>query len=254
MSFGSDGWAFVEGEWVYNAGGGWYYYQGDCSSGTRERYLYINTSTGWAWGDINCNQNGANYCSSLILSCKESDWSNSTSPLICPSTGYQNLSWNRVGTCSGGITHPNSEIIPCIYVANAIACINFTYSNWTACSESNTLSRTIVSRIPSGCTGGNPVTLDICNYHIDINNTFINVSITNNSEDNPVINIVKPSPNPPINPENYSINEEPIVILPQKEKPGTIKTFFIKLICRISNLFSSAGYEECKIEYLSQKY
>jgi hypothetical protein len=36
-----------------------------------------------------------------------------------------------------------------------------------------------------------------------------------------------------------------------KEKPGAIKTFFIKLICRISNLFSSGKYNSCVENYLA---
>jgi hypothetical protein len=43
-------------------------------------------------------------------------------------------------------------------------CTSFTYSAWGACQSSNTRTRTVTARSPSGCTGGSPVTSEACTY------------------------------------------------------------------------------------------
>ncbi len=45
--------------------------------------------------------------------CTESDWSSVLSPLVCPSTGQQTKIWSKSRTCTGGVSHPASEIISC---------------------------------------------------------------------------------------------------------------------------------------------
>ena len=40
-------------------------------------------------------------------------------------------------------------------------CTTFTYSNWGACSGGNQ-SRTVTSSLPTGCSGGNPITTQTC--------------------------------------------------------------------------------------------
>ena len=44
------------------------------------------------------------------------------------------------------------------------ACTSFTYSDWSACQPNSTQSRTVVSSLPQGCTGGNPVLSQSCYY------------------------------------------------------------------------------------------
>src|SRR3989344_1118081 len=61
MTF-TNNWAYVNSEYLYNYGNGWYWAQGNCSLGTYARNIFINTTTGWAWGSFDCRQNGANYC------------------------------------------------------------------------------------------------------------------------------------------------------------------------------------------------
>ena len=46
----------------------------------------------------------------------------------------------------------------------APACTSFTYSGWSACQTNSTQSRTIVSSLPSGCSGGSPVLSQTCSY------------------------------------------------------------------------------------------
>jgi hypothetical protein len=43
-------------------------------------------------------------------------------------------------------------------------CTSFTYSAYGACQPNNTQSRTVVSSLPSGCTGGNPELTQSCVY------------------------------------------------------------------------------------------
>jgi hypothetical protein len=43
------------------------------------------------------------------------------------------------------------------------ACTSFTYSDWGPCQSNNTQTRTLVSSLPAGCTGGTPVLTQPCN-------------------------------------------------------------------------------------------
>ncbi|MFA5126312.1 MAG: hypothetical protein WC462_04915 [archaeon] len=45
--------------------------------------------------------------------CTENNWSSSVSPSTCPSSGQQTKTWSKVGTCTGGVTHPATETISC---------------------------------------------------------------------------------------------------------------------------------------------
>lgn len=47
---------------------------------------------------------------------------------------------------------------------NTQTCTSFTYSTWNECQSSNTQTRVMTSASPSGCTGGNPVLTQSCNY------------------------------------------------------------------------------------------
>ena len=45
-------------------------------------------------------------------------------------------------------------------------CSLFTYSDWSACQPNNTKTRTITASSPQGCTGGNAILSESCNYVI----------------------------------------------------------------------------------------
>jgi hypothetical protein len=49
-------------------------------------------------------------------------------------------------------------------VPPANACTTFTFSDWGACQANSTQSRTVVSALPDGCTGGSPVLTQSCTY------------------------------------------------------------------------------------------
>ena len=40
------------------------------------------------------------------------------------------------------------------------------------------------------------------------------------------------------------------IVIDDEEEPGVVKRFFIKFICRISNLFNKEKYNNCVDEYL----
>lgn len=89
--------------------------------------------------------------------CTESDWTSSISPSTCPSTSQQTKTWTKISSCTGGVTHPDSEIISCTYVPNT--CTSFTYSSWSSCNATGMQTRTITSSSPTSCTGGTPENL-----------------------------------------------------------------------------------------------
>lgn len=43
-------------------------------------------------------------------------------------------------------------------------CTSFTYSDWNACQQDGTQTRTVLSSAPAGCTGGSPMTTQACTY------------------------------------------------------------------------------------------
>jgi len=94
--------------------------------------------------------------------CTESNWQSDLSPTVCPSSEQQTKTWNKIGTCSGGVTHLASETVSCTY--QIPTCISFDYSAWSECSSSGTQARTILTSSPSGCTGGNPDLSRSCTY------------------------------------------------------------------------------------------
>lgn len=43
-------------------------------------------------------------------------------------------------------------------------CTSWTYSDWSTCQANGTKTRTVISSLPSGCSGGNPVLTQSCAY------------------------------------------------------------------------------------------
>ncbi|TAN39786.1 MAG: hypothetical protein EPN25_10035 [Nitrospirae bacterium] len=48
-------------------------------------------------------------------------------------------------------------------------CTSFTYSAFSACQSNNTQTRTVVSSLPAGCTGGSPVLTQACTFTPPVN-------------------------------------------------------------------------------------
>ncbi len=51
-----------------------------------------------------------------------------------------------------------------IYPGPIIQCISFTYSSWNSCSVNGLQTRTVLTSSPSGCQGGNPITIQTCTH------------------------------------------------------------------------------------------
>jgi len=125
-------------------------------------------------GSINHPSSETISCAYVPPQCTEGDWSYSVFPTLCPSSGQQTKTWNKISDCSGGMSH-STETISCIY--NAPICTSFDYSEWTSCSESNTQSRTILNYTPENCQAGNPVLSQNCTYNApECNYTYSNWS------------------------------------------------------------------------------
>ncbi len=171
-----------------------------CYNGQQTRYIYDGNNCGittskpattqpcsacvsvWQYGTwSSCNNNGqqtrtvtdTNNCSVATnrpsttqactpgsTGCADSDWTSSSSPSDCPSTGIQTKTWTKIGTCSGGVSHLSTETVSCTY--QGPTCTSFAYSDWSACANPGTKTRTVVSSSPSGCVGGSPVTSITC--------------------------------------------------------------------------------------------
>jgi len=74
-------------------------------------------------GKYTCASSGWVLTSSIRTpTCKESDWTSSLNPTTCPSTSKQTKTWKKSGTCTGGVSHPATEIISCTYSSPTPAC------------------------------------------------------------------------------------------------------------------------------------
>ena len=52
------------------------------------------------------------------------------------------------------------------------ACVSWTYSSWSICQFDSTQTRTVISSLPSSCTGGNPILTQLCAYTAPICTAF----------------------------------------------------------------------------------
>jgi len=81
----------------------------------------------------------------------------------CTQNGTQNrtITYKTPEGCT-----PNNPTLSqsCTYtpITQPTTCTSFTYSNWTACSIEGTQTRSVLTASPSGCTNGNPLTIQNC--------------------------------------------------------------------------------------------
>jgi len=91
-------------------------------------------------------------CDVTTPTCTSTNWTSTSSS--CTSAGQQTRAWTKVGTCTGGVTHPTypaTETVPCTPTTSTC-----TESNWfvvfaTPCTNNK---RTITWNNPRTCTGG----------------------------------------------------------------------------------------------------
>jgi hypothetical protein len=76
---------------------------------------------------------------------------------------YRSVTATLPAGCTGSPGTPVTEE-PCTYVPPVVTCTSFNYSAWGACQPNNLQTRSVLSGIPSGCTGGSPVTQQVCTY------------------------------------------------------------------------------------------
>jgi hypothetical protein len=140
----------------------------ECSAGARECYgsgyrICESDSLGCLkWGSYGCGGDEKCINGNCVPRCGESDWQSSLSPKECPSSGKQNRTWSKIGTCEDGIVKPEKEGIACNY--QKPVCSQFTYSEWGDCGGSNIQTRTILSKLPENCEGGEAILSRTCNY------------------------------------------------------------------------------------------
>lgn len=144
-----------------------------CTYGCSGGWCKTATCT-WTCNDWTaCNSSGVQYCNSQTpypsgctggtsvtsRSCtppctySTGDWS------VCSADGFRTRSVTVSPTgCSGGETRPSSkeECVP--------TCTSFGYSTWSECTSGGTRMRSITSRSPVGCEGGNPIIFESCTY------------------------------------------------------------------------------------------
>ena len=88
--------------------------------------------------------------------CAESNWTYAMSPLVCPSSGTQTKTWTKIGTCTGGISHPATEIATCTYSPGKSILVNIANSTPSGFKPDDTLNITWSS---SGLTAGTKVNI-----------------------------------------------------------------------------------------------
>ena len=115
----------------------------------------------FGWSPVTSCEAGST-CSmgNCVRACNDSDWSSQMSSDVCPVSGQLTKTWNKIGTCSGGVSHEATETVSCVY--QAPQCV-YQYSEYGACASTGFKTRTIVSQGPENCQG-NPSLTDSCIY------------------------------------------------------------------------------------------
>jgi len=57
-----------------------------------------------------------------------------------------------------------ASVVNSVITVGAEICTSFTYSDWVTCQPDGTQARTILTSLPAGCGGGNPITTQECVY------------------------------------------------------------------------------------------
>ena len=93
-----------------------------CTAGTKKcsnNVLYTCNSNGIGWAVVDCGGLGCNAttntCNTAVVACTDANWTSTLSPSTCPSNSQQTKTWTKVGTCTGGVNHPATEVVSCTY-------------------------------------------------------------------------------------------------------------------------------------------
>ena len=89
-----------------------------------------------------------------IPTCTDDHWTSTDG--TCQNTNTLIRTWYKTNNCQNGIQKPTTESVSCDY--QAPTCTNFTYTNWTptTCPQTGTQTKTILTKTPTTCHGGNP--------------------------------------------------------------------------------------------------
>jgi len=93
---------------------------GDCTSSGIQTHIVISSSPSNCSGGASPVLSQACTYIPPISSCVESNWTSTISPTTCPSSGSQTKAWTKIGNCVGGITHPATENVSCVYTPPVI--------------------------------------------------------------------------------------------------------------------------------------
>lgn len=133
----------------------------ECGWEMSDSSLAVKAANGQIVGNWKCDLANKNWANMQVGVCTDANWKSALSPLTCPSMGKQTKTWSKIGQCSGGVGHPASEIITCIY--QAPKCASYTYSAWGACQPTGVRTRTVAGKTPTDCVG-TPILSESCAY------------------------------------------------------------------------------------------
>lgn len=122
-------------------------------------YQECQSNNLWS-GGLPCSQGFSCSSGNCVAQCTEADWTSIDG--ACQSSNTLTRSWNKLTSCSGGVSH-STESIACTYVPNSVACTSYTYSDWSSCNSNNQQTRTVTSATPTGCIQ-TPVLTQTCTY------------------------------------------------------------------------------------------
>jgi hypothetical protein len=189
--------------------------------------------------------------------CLESNWQPSDSP--CLSSNTLTRTWNKIGNCNQtiGINKSASETASCTYIPNVITCTNFTYSNWSECFSNGIQNRSLINSSPANCSGRNPVLTQSCNYTVSIINQENIITPDEDLEDNSgennnyqgADNQHQEYREQTTSLINNKTPEQQINLTETNSEISPLRKFFIKFICKLSNLFNEGKYKSCIENY-----
>ena len=176
-------------------------------------------------------------CSPL---CLESNWQATNSS--CSSSGILTRTWTKIGNCNSsiGINKPTTETLSCTYNHDIVICTNFIYSNWSECFSNGIKNRSLIVSYPENCENGSPILSMYCNYTTNIPDNQDSNGNEGKEENKNNEDLDNTSGESEEGTDSQIQNNSETINL-NKKSTNPLKSFFIKLICKISNLFNEEG-------------
>ncbi len=175
-----------------------------------------------------------------LFPCSEFNWNYQDG--ACEQNNTLVRIWSKMGNCDSvtGTNKPGSQVVACN--SSSISCMSFSYTNWSECLPSGIQTREVSSSTPENCMGGDVITSQLCNY-TDFSLGFPD---TTQGVTNPDVYI---APDMSAGGSGSDSLNPPSDNSASSQKQGWVKTFFVKVVCKLSSPLNLTEYSSCTTQY-----